>query len=303
MFLLILVGYMSRKFNIVDDAFASSLSKFIFNFVFSAIVITSMYIPFEQSEVKNSISLVIISTVTMAVFFLLAKLISVITRKNDALSHVMTFAMLFPNFTFMAFPVMETLFPERGLFYITMYTIPTRLVIYILGPLIIKPRGEKLPTKDLIRESLKAIMTPPVLAIPVGLAIYFTGLHLPVAISDTIGYLSKTATPMGMVLTGVMLAQAPLRKMFGERRMYLLTVIRLMILPVITFFALLPFNLDPVVFKIAVLYTALPAASSTTVFAIQYRSDADGAAASVFMTTALSILSVPLWAMFLEYFL
>lgn len=300
MFLLILVGYASRKLDVVDEHFGSSLSKFVFNFVFPAIIINSMSIPFDRSDLDNSVRLMVISTLTMVLMFGTGKLTNVLTRKKDAMSGIITFALLFPNFTFMAFPVMETLFPDRGLFYISMYTIPTRLAIYIIGPLLIKPKEEDIPLKQLIKDGLRAVLTPPVLAIPIGLLIYFTGLHIPVAIGDTVGYLAKVATPMGMALTGIMLADASIRKMFGESRLYLLTALRLIAAPVISYFLLLPFGLDPVIFKIAVLYTALPIASSTTIFAIQYKGDAANAAGSVFLTTVLSILTVPLCAYILE---
>ncbi|MHB8961611.1 MAG: AEC family transporter [Saccharofermentanales bacterium] len=300
MFLLILVGYTSRKLNLVDEKFGSGLSKFIFNFVFPAIVIHSMSIPFERGDLDNSITLMVISTLTMVLMFGIARLANLFTGKKDAMAGIMTFALLFPNFTFMAFPVMETLFPDRGLFYITMYTIPTRLAIYIIGPLLIKPKGEDIPAGQLIKDSIRAMLTPPVLAIPIGFLIYFTGMHIPAALGDTLGYLAKTATPMGMALTGIMLADASFRRMFGESRLYLLTALRLVIVPVICYFLLLPFGLDPVVFKIAVLYTTLPVASSTTVFALQYKGDASNAAGSVFLTTVISILTVPLCAYILE---
>ncbi len=300
MFLLILVGYISRKFRVVDEHFGVSLSKFIFNIVFPAIIIDSMSIPFDRSDLDNSIRLMIISTLTMVLMFIAAKAVNAITRKKDGMSGILTFALLFPNFTFMAFPVMEVLFPERGLFYISMYTIPTRLAIYIIGPLLIKPGNGDVPAGKLIKDSLKAILTPPVLAIPAGILIYLTGFTLPAAIGDTIGYLAKVATPMGMALTGILLADAPLRQLAGEKRLYLLTFLRLAAAPVLIYFILLPFGLDPVIFKIAVLYAALPAASSTTVFAVRYGGDAAGAAGSVFLTTILSVLTVPLCAYLLD---
>ena len=300
MFLLILVGYAARRLRLVDESFGTSLSRFIYNFVFPAIVIHSMSIPFDRSDLDNSLRLMVISALTMVLMFGAGKLTNLLTRKKDAMSGILTFALLFPNFTFMAFPVMETLFPERGLFYISMYTIPTRLAIYVIGPLLIKPRDERLAKGQLLRESVRAILTPPVLAVPVGLAIYLTGLRLPIAIADTLGYLSKVATPMGMALTGIMLADVSVRSMFREHRLFLLTALRLFVAPLLSFFLLLPFGLDPVIFKIAVLYTALPIASSTTVFALQYKGDAANAAASVFLTTVLSILTVPVCAYLLD---
>lgn len=300
MFLLILVGYISRKSKFVDEKFGTSLSAFIFNVVFPAIIISSMSIPFKKEDMNNSIILIIISTATMAVMFIVGISANRITGKRDGLSRIITFAMMFPNFTFMAFPVMETLFPEKGLFYISMYTIPTRFFIYILGPMLMRSGDNSLSRKQILKEGLKSLVTPPVIAIPIGFFLYFTGIALPFPIQQTMVHLAKVATPMGMALSGIMLAEASIGSMLKEKRLYLLTLLRLIAAPVLIYILLLPFTLDPVVLKISVLYCALPIASSTTVFALTFGGDAKNAAGGVFLTTIISIITIPICAYILE---
>lgn len=301
MFLLILVGYICRKFKIVDENFGKSLSVFIFNIVFPAIVINSMSIKFEQKDLRNSIILIIISIATMFIMYLIGRITRFMTGKKDSMAKIFTFALMFPNFTFMAFPIMETLFPDKGLFYISMYTIPTRFAIYVLGPLLMKPDDDSNSKMKLVKEGLKALITPPVIAIPIGFLLYFTGIKLPMPISETIAHFARVATPMGMVVSGIMIAEASIKNILGEARIYLLILLRLFVAPLLIFFVLLPFNLDPVILKISVLYCALPVASSTTIFALQYKGNATQAAGSVFMTTIFSMLTVPLCAYILEF--
>lgn len=300
MFLLILVGYICRKIKIVDEHFGHSLSVFIFNIVFPAIVINSMSITFDKNDLHNSVVLILVSIGTMVLMFITGKLIGLVTKTKDSLSRIITFALMFPNFTFMAFPIMETLFPEKGLFYISMYTIPTRFAIYVLGPLLMQPKAENESRSKMIKKGLKALVTPPVLAIPVGLALYFSGLSLPVPISETISLFARVATPMGMVVSGIMLAETSIKNMFGEARLYLLTIVRLLAAPLLVYFVLLPFHLDPVIMKISVLYCALPVASSTTIFALQFKGDPQHAAGSVFLTTVFSMITVPICAYILQ---
>jgi len=300
MFLLILVGYVCRKTKVVDEHFGKSLSSFIFNIVFPAIIINSMNISFDKSDLNNSVILIIVSAGTMLIMYIIAKMFNLITRKKDALSRIITFGLMFPNFTFMAFPVMETLFPEKGLFYISMYTIATRFAIYILGPLIMKPKNETAGRGKLVAEGLKSLLTPPVIAIPIGLLLYFTGITLPVPIHETLANIARTATPLGMVVSGILLAEVSLKHLFGETRLYLLTFMRLIVAPVLIYFLLLPFHLDPIVLKISVLFCALPIASSTSIFAIKFKADSVNAAGSVFLSTVFSMITVPICAYILE---
>jgi len=300
MFLLMIVGFISRKTKIVDENFGKSLSVFIFNIVFPAIVINSMSISFDKNDLHNSIMLILISIGTMIIMFIIGKITNLVTKKSDSLSRIITFAMMFPNFTFMAFPIMETLFPDKGLFYISMYTIPTRFAIYVLGPLLIKPKDEGDSRMKALKDGLKALLTPPVLAIPIGLLLYFTGISLPLPIHETIAHFARIATPMGMVVSGIMLAEASFKSLLGESRLYLLIALRLVVAPVLIYFILLPLNLDPVILKISVIYCALPIASSTTIFALQYKGDASSASGGVLLTTVFSMITVPICAYILE---
>jgi predicted permease len=181
-----------------------------------------------------------------------------------------------------------------------MYTISTRFVIYLLGPLIMKPKNAGDSRMKLIKEGLKSLLTPPVLAIPIGLLLYFTGINLPTALQETLSFVARTATPLGMVVSGVLLAEVPLKNLFGEKRLYLLTILRLLVIPVLIYFILLPFHLDPIVLKISVLFCALPIASSTTIFAIRFKADSINAAGCVFLTTVFSMITVPVCAYILE---
>ena len=332
MFLLILTGYAARKFNIVDERFGQSLSMFLYDFVFPAIIISSMSIPSDKGDSRNFLHLILIGTFTMPVMvglsllglafikFTRGKKSRSLTPKEgdtglagglvekkslgDSFPGIMTFAMMFPNFTFMAYPVMEALFPDKGLLYISIYTVPVRLVIYIAGPLLVKPPSQKgVPFKEVARSAASALLTPPVIAVPIGLLVYYFNITFPAPIAATLDYLAKTATPMGMVVTGILLAQASLGKLFSDKRMYIFTVLRLVIAPVLVFLALYKLPLDPTVIKLSVIYSALPAASTTTVMALQYKGDASMAAGAVFLSTVFSIISIPLCAYILDFML
>ena len=105
---------------------------------------------------------------------------------------------------------------------------------------------------------------------------------------------------MGMAVTGILLAQAPLKSVFAEKRLYFLSFLRLIAAPLVVFLILFRLPLDPVVFRMAVIYSSLPAAAATTVIAIQYKGDSQNAAGAVFLTTVFSVLTVPVCAFLLD---
>jgi predicted permease len=328
MFLLICAGYVARRTRVVDEHFGASLASFIFNIVFPALIIRSMNKPFNLDDLRNGGVLMLICTAVMAAMFLVAALANRATghggSRTDGMARILRFALMFPNFTFMAYPVIQALYGLDGLFYVTMYTMPMRIFFYTLGPLVMKGRARAAKTAvstsvdpSLVPTDapasapapagdsggLSALLNPAVLSIPIGLALYLFSISLPVPLGSALDYLASAATPMGMVVSGVLLADSRLSQLFSESRVFLLSFLRLLAAPALVYGALTALALvpglavDPLVLKVAVVFSAMPAASSTTIFALKFRTEPERAAQTVFITTVLSILTVPLVAL------
>lgn len=300
------IGYWARKQRIVEEKFSASLASFIFNFVFPCVVINALQIDYEPDQVFHSGYLIIISIITMSIMFGVGSFVNWLGHKQDDMARILLVNIMFTNFTYMAFPVMESLYGQMGSFYIAVYTIPVRVLFYIISPLIFSlgKNGTKIDGKQVARDAMRALLSPPVIAVPIGLLIYFFRIPVPSPITDVIASLARVAAPMGMVLCGVTLAAIPLTKLWREKRIVLITVLRLLIAPAIILgiylLLSLAFHIDPVVAKVSILYCALPAAATTTVLAIKAQSDATRAAQCVFVTTLFSVITLPVWAKLLE---
>ncbi len=296
------IGYFARKKRIVEERFSASLAALIFNFIFPCAVISSLQTDYDPASVMNGGALLGISVFSMIILLLLGLLVNKLSGKQDDLSRILLVNLMFTNFTYMAFPIMEMLYGSIGKFYIAVYTIPVRILFYIVTPLVFtigKDKSSSLNGRQVARGVIRAILSPPVLAVPVGLIIYFFGLRVPEPFSTVIDKLSSTASPLGMILCGVTLAAIPLSRIWREKRLFVIAALRLFVAPAIMlglWFLVSSFmTIDPIVAKVSILYCALPAAATTTVLAIKAQSDATKAAQCVFITTLLSILTLPLW--------
>jgi predicted permease len=296
------IGFFARKQRIVEERFSSSLAALIFNFIFPCAVISSLQTEYDPASIMNGGALLGISIISMLILLALGLLVNKISGRKDDLSRILLINLMFTNFTYMAFPIMEMLYGSIGKFYIAVYTIPVRILFYIVTPLVFtigKDKSASPTGKQIARGVLRAILSPPVLAVPVGLFIYFFSIRIPEPFSTVIEKLSSTASPLGMILCGVTLAAIPLSRIWREKRLFVIAALRLFIAPAIMlglWFLVSSFvTVDPVVAKVSILYCALPAAATTTVLAIKAQSDATKAAQCVFITTLLSILTLPLW--------
>jgi len=307
MAILMFIGFFARKKRIVEEKFSTSLASFIFNFVFPCLVIDAMQTEYDPAQILNSAVLIGISIFTVALMFGLGYIVNRISKKSDDMSRILLINLMFTNFTYMAFPVMESLYGNMGKFYIAVYTIPVRILFYVLSPLIFslgRDKTIKVSGRQIGKSALQAVLSPPVLAVPIGLLIYFFSIRIPSPIAAVIKSLANVASPMGMVLCGITLAAIPLSKIWRDQRILLIAALRLLAAPAIAVGIYLLadrfLHVDPLVAKVSILYCALPAAATTTVMAIKAQGDATKAAQCVFITTLLSVLTLPVWAYLID---
>ena len=316
MTLLMGVGFFARKVDLVDDRFPKSLGNFLYHFGFTCVVLKAM-MSADLSNIGEMGILILISLGTMGVMFLFASLTNRLMRKNDDMARISIVDLMFVNFTFMAFPIIEALYGEKGSLYIAAYTIPVRILFYVVSPLVLAtaaagsvrkassedPSGEAIPKNrvNVGKEVRKVLLSAPVLAIPVGFALSFLPFDLPSPVTNSIAAIAAVVTPMGMALCGMRLAEVPIRECVKDLRVWILTLLRLLAAPAIALgliFLLTQFvSLDPVLVKMCVIYCALPAAASTTIIAMNVGSDSVKAAQCVFLTTALSVCTLPIWVL------
>ena len=101
-------------------------------------------------------------------------------------------------------------------------------------------------------------------------------------------------TPMAMLLIGSTLANIPLKEVFSELRIYPYTIIKQVIVPIIAYPILNMFISDSLILGITLIMISMPVANSAVLFATEYDGDISLAAKTVFMTTLLSVVTIPL---------
>ena len=105
--------------------------------------------------------------------------------------------------------------------------------------------------------------------------------------------LGSTLTPMAMLIIGGSMAELKIRDVLGDWRVYVMTVIRLFVLPFIVWAVMRNFLADPMLLGVCTLVFAMPVAAIATIFSIQYDGNVELASKTVFLTTVFSVISMP----------
>ncbi|MDN3556049.1 AEC family transporter [Halomonas maura] len=134
---------------------------------------------------------------------------------------------------------------------------------------------------------------PLILACLAGIGLNLSGLGLPGWSQDTVALLGRAALPLGLVAVGVALRpRALLRR---DRGVWAANLVKLVLMPAAVLGLALLFDLDPVSRDVALLFAALPTATSAYILARQLGGDAELMAALITGQTLLAMLTLPLW--------
>ena len=100
-------------------------------------------------------------------------------------------------------------------------------------------------------------------------------------------------TPVAMILLGVFLAEVDLKKAFLHTKLYVVSALRLIIIPVIAILIGRLFNLDDHLLSATIITAACPVATVAALFAAKYDLDTAYASEMVAINTLISIITIP----------
>jgi len=285
MMLLILVGYVCFKIKMITPEVNAKLSTLVLTLVNPVLILTSYQIEFHQ-ELLNG--LMIAFPLAAGSVFLSIVLAQILIRKSPLADRpIERFSIIYSNCGFMGIPLVFGVFGAQGVFYLTSYMTVFNLLVWTHGIIIMK--GEKS-----FKSILNVIKTPAILATVLGLALFITRITLPETLMKTLNYIGGMNTPLAMLVAGATIAQADIVKAFAKIRIYWVSLIRLLIVPVLTLLIFSRLQLDRTVMMTIVIASACPAAATGTLFAVKFGKNSLYASEIFATTTILSVVTLPL---------
>lgn len=290
------IGIFLEKRGMVGDTFDRQLSVLFTDIILPCMIFQSLQLDFDPQDLKNCAVLLVLAAGYLLVSLLLGQLAFHLLKKGDW-GRIVRFGMVFTNFTLMGFPIVETLFGAHALFYFVIFLVPIRVVFYSASHHLLAPPELELE-RPTAAQRLRSLFSPPVVGVLVGLVFYLFQWSLPAVLGDVVAGLAATASPIGMVVCGLVLGKRPLRRLVRPKYA-LIASIRLLLLPGLFYLLLLPLPVTQEVRQVVVSCAALPCASLSASFTLRYNRHQDAqfdAAGTVLVSHLLSIATIPLWA-------
>ena len=289
LFIIIGLGYFMQKKKILNDEINSKLNYIVISITTPAMIFSSVCTTTIDDKNMVIYTLIVATAVYIAlpiISFLLVKIMRIPMRQKG----LYMFMTIFSNIGFMGFPIMKALFGNDAVFYTALFNILFNLEVFTLGVILINYGNN-------VRMKLdpKNLLSPGVVSSIIAVFIYFLEIPIPGVLANCFEMVGDMTTPLAMMIIGATLANIELKSLFTELRLYYFTVVKQVILPIVVFPIIAFFIRDPLIQGITLVNIAMPVGNSAVLFAKQYGGDVELAAKSIFITTLVSVFTIPLF--------
>ncbi|CAH2211868.1 AEC family transporter [Tepidibacter aestuarii] len=291
LFALILIGYTANKKELITQNLNKELSNIVLYITLPALIIKSMQYDFSKEMLKSSIGIIIIS-ISM---YLMSILISFFVIKNldvkGKIKDIIQYLIIFPNVGFMGYPVISSIYGDSGVFYTALFNMPFNILVWSLGVMIMSRHSDK----DNSVNIKQIVFNPGMFAIITGYTLFLLSIKIPTPIYNILNVLANTTTPMSMILVGSILAQSSIKEAIRNKYLLIVSCLRLLIIPFIVYLTLKNvFHLNGLLLGIPSIVSGMPSAANCAIFATKYDNDHILASQGIFITTLLSVITIPL---------
>lgn len=300
MFTLILVGYILRRKKVVPADTGTALAK-LENYVF--VPALSLYTQMTQCNVqtfKENYVLMLYGLVIVVSAILLSYPLSKLfepkvggSPEKQYRRNIYKYAMTFGNYGFMGnFIVLgiwgEALFYKYSLFTFFVGILCTSWGIYILIP--------KDKSAGAWKNLLKGLLSPPMIALALGMFFGLTGLskYVPDFLLRTFNNASKCQGPVAMVLAGIVIGGYDLKGLLGEKKVYVASFLRLIVIPAVLMLVLKLLGTSDEIMTLALIAFATPLGLNTIVYPAAYGGETKTGASMTVISHTLSVITIPL---------
>ncbi len=284
-FIIMAIGLFLRKIKLLNENLIEGMTKIVLSLTLPFLMIASALNPETRGGGTEFIIIMVSSLLLHGVFGSIA-LFFLRKRRDNKMATVFAHTSVFSNCAFMGYPVMGAVFGAQGHIYVTAYTLGFNIALFTLGVAIYG--GKK-------AIGIKALLlSPGLISSVLSAIIYLTGITLPSFIAEVMQMVGNITTPLAMLLIGAGMINFRPRDIISPMT-WLASVMRVLIMPLICWGIFLLCGFSENLITALVLIVAMPGAATTVLMASIYRADAEYASRCIVMSTALSILTIPLW--------
>ena len=298
LFLFIVAGYILYRWKFVHGNAQAVLSKLENTFFIPALVLGTFIENFTTQTITEAWKLLLGSFMLALIAIGLSLLCVRFCSKDKYERNIYTYGLCFSNFGFMGNAVVNALFPDIFLEYL-IFTLPLWILIYLWGvPVLLMGDSTE---KQTLAQRAKSFVNPMFVCMLLGILIGLLKIPVPKFVSSAVSTAGSCMSPIAMLLTGMTIAKFNLREVLKIKGVYLVTILRLIVFPLLFLAAMFVFPMPETFATCAVCSLAMPLGLNTIIIPSALGRDTKVASGMALASHILSCLTIPAIFMLFQY--
>jgi len=310
--LLTAIGYLAGRTGYLPGNTGEFLAKVVIRITAPSLIISTMTsYDFDDKTLKDGLWVGFYAIIFMLLALVPAVLFSRLLRLEGASSNVFKVHTVFGNASYLALPLFKVLLGDKAVVTAVFFILSFELLMWTLGVYLLnKHKGLT------FSGTIKKFININTITCIIGLILALTNLQQYIkgnAVAETIyNIFYKTFNPLGnctlplvMLFVGLNAANNAegLSSILKKRVTLVLAFLKLLLVPLFSLLVLLLLGdmVDPFVRTVVVLELAMPCATIVVALSAEYGSDYKQAGDNTIITTVLSLVTLPLMMMLLNY--
>lgn len=288
LFLMMAMGAVLVRAKVIRVEDSRSISLISLYLITPCAIFSAFQIEYEPQILKG----LILAAATALILHIFMIILTKILEKPMGLDAVEKTSLIYSNAGNLIIPIVTAIFGKEWVIYSTGYLSVQTILLWSHGRMMIC--GEK------GIDFRKIFMNINILAVFAGIICFILRLPLPAPLFDAVDSVGVMLGPSAMIVTGMIIGSLNFKKILAYRRLWFITILRLIIYPLIGV-AFLKFSgitglvsEGATILMITLLAMTTPSASTVTQMAQVYGKDADYASAINVVTTLCCIFTMPL---------
>ena len=277
-------------------------SKFAVKVAIPCYLAYNIYVTFDDRagllEVFSKLPYSFLMLLTaLALGSVVCRVLKVAPRRRGVFTNAFTFG----NTVLVGFPVVEALFGAEASACAMVYYMANCILFWSVGVYLLRVDGGG-KAKFFSWDNLKKIFSPAICAVMVGVCLVLLDVTLPQFLFMPLQNLGRACTPVAMVFIGCIIRQADLAAMDLSRDLVAVLLSRFILSPLMTFALCLVIPADPLLKRVFLVLSVMPAMTQMGIMAKECGSDYEFASVLVAITSIISMVLLPVFVFIMEHF-
>ena len=288
MAVLIALGFYLKRSDKIKQAAEKGIAELTIDIAFPALIFTNIVKDFNLNMLKKylvmPLSSFIITLSSIIIIILITRLLNYPKKERNELAFVTSFS----NNIFVGAPICLAVFGGQGLILAIFYDFGMHLVVWTFGIWLLNDNKQNNQS-----HFLKNIFSPPIIALLISIIVVIIGVEIPDFLINITENIGNITVPLAMIFIGLQLAKSRFKEIIINRKIYLVSFLRLLFFPGLVYFVLSYFSLPALLSGVITLLSAMPVFASSPVIMQKYGHKGDFASEAIFSTIILMIFTIP----------